>query len=305
MDQRERIHSLRIQFENVDFSSRSGPNGFGLKLARQLLQMGHEIVSDRQDVRLTFIQGANSFKPNVLRLDGIYFNSAQDWSAMNAPIRRSYDFCSDVIVQSEFNKNLTQKYFGQKDNIHVVHNGTDFSAIEQIPPAFLGNGVTRDQVWMCASAWRPHKRLNENIQLFQRHAGPDDILLVAGSGATTDVRDGRVKIVGDLSWNQLISCMKSSRRFIHLAWLDHCPNVVVDANACGCQVICSSAGGTKEVSGKNSLIVQESEWDYEPTELYNPPKIASFDLIKNVFSVESVSIVDTALQYSKILEGVL
>lgn len=306
MDKRKRLYSLKIHFENVDFSSRSGPNGFGLKLARQLTQMGHEIVdSGHQNARLTFIQGTNTFRPNVLRLDGIYFNSAQDWSAMNAPIRKSYDFCDAVIVQSEFDRTLTQKYFGQKDHTHVVHNGTDLDLISNIPPAFLGVGVTRDRVWMCASAWRPHKRLNDNIKLFQAHAKPDDILLVAGSSAATDITDNRIKFVGDLSWMHLISFMKSSSRFIHLAWLDHCPNVVVDANACGCQVVCSSSGGTKEIAGIDSLLVLEDEWDYSPVMLYDPLPIKTYELTKNTHSNKSVSIVESALKYSSILEKVI
>lgn len=306
MDKRKRIHSLKIHFENVDFSSRSGPNGFGLKLARQLAQMGHEIVGHgQQSATLTFIQGANSFRPNVLRLDGIYFNSAQNWEMMNEPIRKSYEYCSAVIVQSEFDRNLTQKYFGNKDFVYTIHNGTDLELISNIPPAFLGAGITRDKVWMCASAWRPHKRLNDNIRLFQEHAKSDDILIVAGSSATTDIRDPRIKFVGDLSWNQLISCMKSSGKFIHLAWLDHCPNVVVDANACGCQVICSSSGGTKEIAGVDSLMVLEDEWDYSPVLLYEPPSISSFELVKNTTSNKSVSIVESALKYSSVLESVI
>ena len=38
---------------------------------------------------------------------------------------------------------------------------------------------------------------------------------------------------------------KASTHFVHLAWLDHCPNVVVDARASGCKIVCSSAGGTR------------------------------------------------------------
>ena len=60
---------------------------------------------------------------------------------------------------------------------------------------------------------------------------------------------------------------KASKYFLHLAWLDHCPNVVVDAMACGCTVICSSAGGTKEIAGDNAIIIEENDWNYEPVHL--------------------------------------
>lgn len=296
---------MRIQFENVDFQSRSGPNGFGLKLAREMTKIGHSIVSDSPDVRLTFINGSNTFRPNVLRLDGIYFNSEQDWQRMNYPIMESYKFANAVIVQSEFNRNLTEKYFGKRDQIHVIHNGTDTDLIEKIPPAVLGGGIPRENLWMCASAWRPHKRLSDNIRLFLELSNRDDILLVAGKDTAQyagQVDDSRVKFLGDLNWESMISCMKASSKFIHLSWLDHCPNVVVDANACGCTVFCSSSGGTKEIAGKNAVIIEEDEeWNMMPTKLYRPPSLDITRMIHNNTSC-SLDIRDTAQQYLNILE---
>jgi len=61
---------MKIHFENVDFNSKSGPNGFGLKLARNFLKRGHEVTSNNPDVQLSFIQSSNNFKPTALRLDG-------------------------------------------------------------------------------------------------------------------------------------------------------------------------------------------------------------------------------------------
>jgi glycosyltransferase involved in cell wall biosynthesis len=296
---------VKIQFENVDFQSRSGPNGFGLKLARSLTQIGHSIVGENPDVRLTFINGSNTFRPNVLRLDGIYFNSEQDWQRMNAPIRASYDFANAVIVQSEFNKRLTEKYFGVRDGIHVIHNGTDTSLIEKIPAAVLGGGIPRENVWMCASAWRPHKRLSDNIRLFLELSGKDDVLLVAGKDAQnhtgSDLNDSRVKFIGDLDWESMISCMKASSKFIHLSWLDHCPNVVVDANACGCTVYCSSSGGTREIAGKGAVVIEEDEWDMMPTLLYKPPMIDFTRQTSNLYSINP-DIKDTAEKYRTILQ---
>ena len=60
--------------------------------------------------------------------------------------------------------------------------------------------------------------------------------------------------------------------FLHLAWLDHCPNVVVDAQAAGCNVICSSSGGTSEIV-YNGKIINEPIWDFSPIRLYYPPDI--------------------------------
>jgi glycosyltransferase involved in cell wall biosynthesis len=292
---------MKIQFENVNFSSRSGPNGFGLKLARQLSIDGHALTNDDPDVRLSFVQSINDFSPMVLRLDGVWFNTEQDWKALNKPIKESYDYASAVIVQCQFDKKLISSFFGERDNVHVIHNGTDPITIESIPVANVGK--PKENVWLCASSWRPHKRLQENIRLFKHFSKPDDILLVAGQNAEINDDDPRITAVGDLSWEQLISCMKAAGNFIHLAWLDHCPNVVVDARAAGCHIWCSSEGGTKEIAGPYSTIIMEKEWDFSPTRLYHPPKI-TFDCSSNKAYESSIHIKDVSEKYVNILESI-
>jgi len=265
---------MKIAFNNVDFSSRSGPNAFGQKLARELMYRGHELTLNSPDVALSFILGHVPGVRNILRLDGIYFNSEQKWEEMNSPIQKSYELADAVVVQSEFNRELTSRYFGERDNVHVIHNGTCLDLIDEVPAKELGK--PRDSVWMCASSWRPHKRLDENIRYFQEHASETSILIVAGANAETwapDLSDDRIILSGDLSWPDMIGFMKSAGHFLHLALLDHCPNVVIDARAAGCRIICSSAGGTKEIAGKDSVIVRDIEWDYRPFDLYKPRRL--------------------------------
>ena len=49
--------------------------------------------------------------------------------------------------------------------------------------------------------------------------------------------------------------------------------MVVDARASGCNIVCSSTGGTKEIAGKSAVIIEEDEWNFEPIALYKPPKM--------------------------------
>ncbi len=296
---------MRILFNNVNFDSRSGPNGFGLKLARQLIKVGHEIVAQDPDVALSFIQGYVPGTKNVLRLDGIWFNVSQDWKKMNEPIRKSYDLADSIIVQSEFNKELVFNYFGKRENVQVVHNGTDLSILEKIHPANTDH--SRNETWLCASSWRPHKRLAENIEYFQCAAGEKDVLFVAGSGdakAAIDCKDPRVVYVGDLSWEHLVSLMKAASNFIHLAYLDHCPNVVVDARAAGCRIVCSDSGGTVEIAGSDAVVVKDTNWDFSPTALYEPPGLDMSNL-GSPMEPKSNNIVDVCDQYCEIFENLV
>ena len=210
--------------------------------------------------------------PLFQRLDGIYFNSNQNYHSLNNPIRQTYNQADGVIFQTQFNKDLIFNYFGEHENYSIIRNGADIDYISNIRPARSSILENSDKIWCCASSWRPHKRLSENIRFFKENAGPRDTLFVAGEVPRAEMdRSHRIHYLGNVSIETLVSFYKASDYFIHLAWLDHCPNVVVDARASGCKIICSSTGGTSEVAGEDAIIISEEPWDFSPVELYNPP----------------------------------
>jgi len=278
---------MKIRLENVNFNSNSGPNSFGKKLQKYLLQNGHEVCGDNYDSILCFIETNRDFSGKKLfqRLDGIYFNTDFDYNNQNQNILKTYNRADGVIFQSNFNKQLTERYFGTHKNSTIIHNGADVELIKDIKP--IQNKILDqyENVWSCAASWRPHKRLKDNIRYFLEHKGQNDCLVVAGS-PDYHIKDPNIFYVGELGYEKILSLYKRSKHFIHLAWLDHCPNVVVDAKASGCQIICSSAGGTKEIAGLAATVIVEDEWDYKPTKLYNPPSIDFTQKIKNTYDVE-------------------
>ena len=163
-----------------------------------------------------------------------------------------------------------------------------------------------DEIWCCASNWRPHKRLNENIRYFLEHSNNKSCLIVAGSGYDYNLekKHDRVFFVGNLNWHQLISIFKRCKYFIHLAFLDHCPNVVVDARASGCKVICSDSGGTKEIAGEDAILINDLDWDFMPLKLYDPPKLNFSNKFANTFNT-TININDVAIKYVDVLNNVL
>lgn len=273
---------MKIKFENVNFGSDSGPNSFGKKLHKYLRLNKVDFVDRDYDAVLCFIEDHSNHPQNNLfqRLDGIYFNKQFDYKLQNFNIEKTYNKATGVIFQSEFNKKLTEKYFGQHKNSTIIHNGADLNLIKEIK--ILENNIIDkyDNVWSCAASWRPHKRLKDNVRYFMEHRGPNDCLVIAGS-PDYHVNDPNIFYAGQVSCEKLISLYKRSKYFLHLAWLDHCPNVVVDARAAGCKIICSSAGGTREIAGKNAVVIEEAEWDFEPVKLYEPPEINFTKKIKN------------------------
>ena len=299
---------MNLHLHNVDLSSPSGPNSFAQKLVKYGGKSGwHFDGAKTPDAHICFIEThLDNFKePMFQRLDGIYFNTRSDYNLQNANIRRTYEMADGIIFQSEFNKMLITKYFGEHKNSVVIHNGADLEKIHNIKP--LKNSVIDgyEDVWVCASHWRPHKRLSENIRYFLEHSSERDCMIVAGK-ADYKLSHKRVFFVGNLPHDALIALYKRSKYFIHLAWLDHCPNVVVDARASGCRIICTDAGGTNEIAGDNAIVLQEEEWDFEPLDLYNPPDINLDKKIDNApnkgYNIDMNSVFE---KYSRLIESKL
>lgn len=266
---------MKILFDNVNTESSSGPNSFGRRLMNELNKTGHLAATDltHPDKQLSFIVATQKRAKLALRLDGIYFNTRQDWKSMNVPILRSKNISELVIYQSNFNKILTEKYFGKHDQSVVINNGTCFEAISKIPKFEAEQFKLYSEIWSCASSWRPHKRLKENINYFLEHAPSDSCMVVIGENPDHVIMHPRVYYLGQLPWEKCISIYKASKVFVHLAFIDHCPNVVVDARASGCKIVVSSSGGTKEIAGVGATVINDIDWDYNPLDLYSPPPL--------------------------------
>ena len=292
---------MNIHLDNVNLGSTSGPNSFAGKLVKYSDCTFDP--SSSPDAYLSFIETHRTAfdAPMYQRVDGIYFNTKGDYNAQNANIRRTYGLADGVIFQSEFNKKLTTKYFGEHPNTTVIHNGADIELIENAKPLEHSIIDSYENVWSCASSWRPHKRLNENIRYFLEHSGDKDCLIVAGSTDYPKTHD-RVFFTGNLSQEALIALYRRSKYFLHLAWLDHCPNVVVDARASGCKVVCASAGGTKEIAGPDAIVIEEEEWDMSPVDLYSPPKMNFNKTVANEYDSD-LNMDTVASQYKSFMES--
>lgn len=299
---------MRVLFDNVSWSSPSGPNRFASRLARQLALTGHSLADPVQgtvDAQLSFICMTTKLAPVALRLDGIYFNSEQDYATLNAPIRMAHDIADAVIVQSEFDRELIERYFGRRDDVTVIRNGTDTGAIDDAQPLFSPQLDSFSEVWCCASSWRPHKRLAENVRCFMEMAPSDACFVIAGGDPDVRVADPRVFYAGHLSEADMLSLFKRATTFIHLARLDHCPNVVVDAHAAGCRIICASSGGTSEIAGSDAIVIEDEPWDWKPCRLYNPPML-DFSRLSNRQCFDAPNdIASVALEYIDVLQSMV
>jgi len=300
---------MNIFLENTDLSSTSGPNYFAQKLLKYLELRG--TTSTHQfpyDLKLTFIQsnGSRPDLPMVQRLDGIYFNANFDCERMNHNIKRTYEAASAVIFQTLFNKRLIFKWFGPHDHWRIINNGADMLYLNTFiwSPDIINQFENFENVWSCAAHWHIFKRLKDNVEYFLTYGGDKDCLVVAGAAPDYVIDHPRVFYVGNLKTDELLTLFKISKYFIHLAYLDHCPNVVIDARAAGCEIICSSAGGTREIAGRSATIIEEPEWNFNFLDVKKPPQM-NYDKICQNDIESNISMARSAKNYSNFFTEVL
>ena len=293
---------IKVRFSSVAYGSTAGPNHFGTKLRKYFDRLGYYSEND-PDVTLCFLNLVGAKTDTVVqRLDGIWFNPRQDYRSMNSSFKSVYDISTGIIFQSCFDRDLVGSQFGTHNKSTIINNGADLELISQITPLESTFVDDAEKVWCCAShfAGRHHKRLYENIRYFMEHSGEKDVLFVAGAVDTDNFSNNRIKYVGNIDVKTLLSIYKRADYFIHLAKLDHCPNVVVDARGSGCQIICSSLGGTKEVAGLDAIVIEEDEWDFVPFDYNQPTKLDFSKKIQNTFD-RDISMKHVAKKYYEFL----
>jgi len=307
---------MKIYFSNVNFSSNSGPNSFGFRLANSFQKLGHEIIENNRkeyDVFLCFIEPDCNPMPGskfIHRLDGIWFKPEQ-FETHNRNIKRAYDNADHVVWQSEFDKNMTEKHWGSRKG-SVIHNGIDLkSSVIKNPLTNIGE-IRKNipgKIFVSSASWHRQKRLKENIDFFIKNRREDDIMIVMGKNPDVIVEKPHLQnsiiFTGNLSHQQCLEIYRHSDWMIHLAWLDHCPNVVVEALSQGCPVICTDSGGTAEIVKENGIVIPEIKpYKFELTDYDNPYEIniKKIDLDKIEVSCQYLDIENVARKYLEIMK---
>ena len=309
-----RFDVMKICFDGpILFNQNSGPSSFATRLASQFISMGHEVVDGLSiyDVHLCFISQTRDACPGsckVLRLDGIEFKP-ENFESNNKYIKDSYFSYDHVIFQSEFDKKMVETHFGERSDCSVIHNGIEIKQFEKVSELEHSN----EKIFICAASWHPQKRLKDNVLLFQ-HIRKQLVekkqgarLYILGGGASFDgMTQEELENVFYLNQQPHEDCLRfyaSADYFLHLAWLDHCPNVVVEALSQDCPVICTDSGGTHEIVKENGIIIPETnEYKYELTDYDSPYPI---DFSSFVLPGKSPTVDSNYLAIEKVAEKYL
>lgn len=270
---------MKIHFDGVNFDSLTGPNTFANRLARKLFELGHELIlndGSSSDISLVFIErsGAPLAKKVVQRLDGIWFKPEQ-FESHNRTIKELYSTADGIIWQSNFDRDMTSKWWGRPNcQAEVIHNGIDTTPIKEITiPALAKMVQDYERIYVCSSNWHPQKRLRANIELFERlrKTRPNSCLIIMGNNPDVRVASPHIFFTGSITSDIYMQIFSVASWMLHLAWADHCPNVVIEALSQGTPVVCSSVGGTKELIGSYGKVLQDQPYNFELADYDNPP----------------------------------
>lgn len=251
---------------------KGGPHIFGKRLKAELKALGWSYSPIMFGYNLNFVAGKYyPGKVNILRLDGLYYdteNTVGDTEKQNKPIREAYHKFDKIIFQSEFAKAMYFHYFGEINKPYkIIYNG--------VPKSFSSIGPKYkypfNKTFLCSAKWRSHKRLMAIIEGFKALKNKDVGLVIIGGDVPLNNQENIINL-GHIPHQKLPFYLRGADAFVHLTWLDCCPNTVVEALACGLPVLCGHNGGTKELVGDSGIILElEETYNLQKVALYKPP----------------------------------
>jgi glycosyltransferase involved in cell wall biosynthesis len=222
----------------------------------------------------------------ALRVDGFmlpsYFDSREQPSGFQAralttsDMRLNYRMQRDllradhVIYQSAFSKEMADAHlYNRRERYSIVHNGVD---LDWFRPGQGRSGRVR---LLAAGSLRHEYMLGTILPVFARLWRKHNLELhvvgtlgqicrrqLADFGAKNPETSERIKVIGAIDNDDMPQQMRQADVLLHPRLGDWCPNVVVEALACGLPVVCGSWGGAAELVGTGGIVVPTEKWSY-------------------------------------------
>ncbi len=266
--------------------------------------MGHIVVDNPKlaDVQLSVIKISNcSGLPTVLRLDGIYYDKAENYNARNSAISISHSTADAVVYQSNPSKKMCEKYLTKRTTkiFDVIYNGVD--------PNNWNNFEQHEGINIVSCAkWRRHKRLPETIEVFDEFLKvyPGAKLYILGpmkKGAKVIERKNVIYYNPDskVGFGEIREVYKTCDMYLHLSKKDSCPSSVTEAIAAGMPVITTNAcGGATEMCEltEGCIVVSGESESLEPDYIYKDPYNKITDDVKQQILNGMINIVKNKIR---------
>lgn len=185
----------------------------------------------------------------VHRIDG----SAQDYGRYDGAdwIQRDVNRLADVtIFQSKYSFETTyERYKLIRDQGPVIYNPVDTTRFSSSGAKFdWSAGIKR----LMVVGWSPNPRKGSwRIPLLAKQNPDIEFVVVGNHHALPDLTN--IRKVGYLNHEELPKALRSADVYLSLLENDACPNVILEAMACGLPVIFLPSGGVPELVGDAGL----------------------------------------------------
>jgi glycosyltransferase involved in cell wall biosynthesis len=246
-----------VKFQRLQTVFPNRPRDFNL------LYLGSSsLPSDEQAViRLAKRRGA----PLVVNQNGVAYPgwAGERTDELNARLRGVFEQADRVVYQSEFCKASADRFLGEpRGGWEVLYNAVDTSEFTPAPEPPAGGRVLllagdQTQPYRLGTALRTIALLPE-VRLLVTGALIEDGRALAEQLGVGD----RVLFTGRYAQRDAPSVYRRAHVLLHPKVNDPCPNVVLEALACGLPVVHSASGGTPELVGDAGVGVgSDTTWE--------------------------------------------
>ncbi len=248
-----------VKFQRLQAVFPNRPRDFNL------LYLGSSsLPSDAEAViRLALRRGA----PVLVNQNGVAYPgwAGERTDELNARLRGVLEHAHHVVYQSEFCKSAADRFLGQpRSTWEVLHNAVDtseFTPAAESPPGghVLLLAGDQTQPYRLGTALRTLALL-PGVRLLVTGTLIEDGLALAEQLGVAD----RVLFSGRYAQRDAPSVYRRAHVLLHPKVNDPCPNVVLEALACGLPVVHSASGGTPELVGDAGVGVgSDTSWEQD------------------------------------------
>lgn len=274
-------------FINLDRIVHGGPQVWCQRFQDILMRRGFTVTSDLRDEwdaalfvnrsegleyalsrgKLVVYRVANGYLPHWFQV--MKRSMEAEHHTANANIARALENSNFVIYQTQWAKDELDTFlYPRTEQFAIVPNGVSLSLFH--PPAHLPTDIP---VIGLVGVLRYRYRMETFIEMSRRLAIPHRLLVVGSIDAEcadvlhraqSDPTLGpHITYQEAVPPEQLPIYYQQMNLLVHPVCGDVCPNVVVEAQACGVPVVAPRYGGTSELVGKAGVIFDCQPWVYD------------------------------------------
>jgi len=270
----------------------------------QRIQTGHTRLVVRMDGaycgRWTKIR-----KPFTVPLPFVdHWYSAKKNAQKNHLITSNLHQADHIIFQSNFSRRITQRFVTQTSPGTIIFNGVDLTQFCPEGPRCAWRQQDSSDTYhiLMSHHFRPYHRLHDalNIIAALKTRLPVHLHLLGNDDGTAFAYGqsiaNRLNLVpgkdftlhGKQPFDQLAAFYRSCDIMLNLSYWDTCPNVVIEALACGLPVVGVNHGGVAELVGDNGGILVAEKIPFTYIDHLNPHRMPKSPINAYAHAVEKL-----------------